>query len=74
MIKLFRAILCIVIFSLGLVSTAYATLESRLGGLVVYDTDLNITWLANAKAAGGSGFDDGFSTTDGRLTWDNANV
>ena len=72
--KLLTTALCVVIFSLGLVSTVNATLESRLGGLVVYDTDLNITWLANARAAAGSGFDDGFSTTDGRLTWDNANA
>lgn len=29
-----------------------AALESRLGGLAVYDTDLDITWLANAQASG----------------------
>lgn len=31
---------------------AQAALESRLSGLAVYDTDLNITWLANANVIG----------------------
>jgi len=39
-----------------------------------YDTALNITWLANANAGAGSAFDDGFSSTDGRMTWANANA
>lgn len=33
-------------------TTANAALESRLGGLAIYDTDLNITWLADANYAG----------------------
>ena len=33
-------------------ATANAALESRLGGQAVYDTDLNITWLANGNANG----------------------
>jgi len=37
---------------LGLASTAEASLISRLGGQAVYDTDFNITWLANANANG----------------------
>ena len=40
---------CAVILFIGLVSTAEAALESRLGGQAVYDTDLNITWLADAN-------------------------
>ncbi|MCX7113066.1 MAG: hypothetical protein NTX45_23705, partial [Proteobacteria bacterium] len=39
---------------LGLASTAEASLISRLGGQAVYDTDFNITWLANANAANGT--------------------
>lgn len=39
-----------------------------------YDTTLDITWLANANAGAGSAFDDGFSTTDGGMTWANANA
>jgi len=39
------------LLTLGLVTTADAALASRLGGQAVYDTDLNITWLANTKLA-----------------------
>jgi hypothetical protein len=39
---------------MGCTSTASAALISRLGGLAVYDTDRNITWLANANAANGT--------------------
>ncbi len=38
----------------------------------VYDTVLNLTWLANWNYGAGSSFDDGFSTTDGRMTWSSA--
>ena len=31
---------------------AHADLQSRLGGQAVYDTDLNVTWLANANLGG----------------------
>lgn len=31
---------------------AQAALEPRLGGLALYDTELKITWLANANANG----------------------
>jgi uncharacterized protein DUF1566/PEP-CTERM motif-containing protein len=37
---------------LGASSVANATLVSRLNGQALYDTDLNITWLANANANG----------------------
>ena len=37
---------------MGCTSTASAALISRLGGLAVYDTDFNITWLANANVNG----------------------
>ena len=39
-------------FSSGLVSTANAALESRLGGDAYYDTDLNITWTTDANISG----------------------
>lgn len=61
MIKLLRTILYIGVFSLGLLSTANANLEARWGGMV-YDTDLNITWLSDANYAKTSGFD-----ADGRM-------
>ncbi len=39
-----------------------------------YDTVLNLTWLGNWNAGAGSSFDDGFSTTDGLMTWSSANA
>ncbi|OIP66619.1 MAG: hypothetical protein COT35_01095 [Nitrospirae bacterium CG08_land_8_20_14_0_20_52_24] len=50
MIKRVQVLLIIII--LGVSGAANAALVSRLGGLAVYDTDLNITWLANANANG----------------------
>ena len=49
MIKFLIAILNIGVFSFGLLSSANAALESRLGGLAYYDTELNITWAADAN-------------------------
>ena len=70
--KLISTILCASILALGLATTANAALESRLGGLAVYDTDLDITWLADANAGAGSSFDDADDPNDGKMTWDNA--
>ncbi len=42
---------------------------SRLGGQAVYDTDFNITWLADANYAQTSGYD-----TDGMMFWTDANA
>ncbi len=36
----------------GFTSTSEAALYQRLGGLAVYDSDFNITWLADANANG----------------------
>jgi hypothetical protein len=44
-----------------------ATLIDRGGGLI-YDTDLNITWLQDAMYARTSGYD-----ADGKMTWSDAN-
>lgn len=52
---------------LGVVSsTAQASLIDRGGGLI-YDDDLNITWLADANYSFTSGYD-----ADGRMTWSQA--
>ncbi|MFZ4703951.1 MAG: hypothetical protein ACOYMG_28230 [Candidatus Methylumidiphilus sp.] len=42
----------VLLAGMGFASTAEAALIARLGGLAVYDTDRNITWLANANANG----------------------
>jgi hypothetical protein len=57
--------------SLGFTMAAHAALIDRGGGLI-YDADRNITWLSDANYGAGSAFDDGFSTTDGLMTWQNA--
>ena len=51
----------ILLAGMGLASTAEAALISRLGGLAVYDTGRNITWLQNANA-------------NGRMNWVTANT
>jgi len=61
-----RLLLLVVAVVLGLSGTANATLIDRGGGLI-YDTDLNITWLQDANFAKTSGYD-----TDGYMTWGNA--
>ncbi|MDO9310866.1 MAG: DUF1566 domain-containing protein [Nitrosomonas sp.] len=69
MIKLLRTILCIGVFSLGLISTANANLEARAGGMV-YDDVLDITWLADADYAKTSGYDsDGWMYWNDAMTW-----
>ena len=54
---------------------ANAALESRLGGQMVYDTDRNITWLANANLATSEDFGvrfidpTGYTDADSALNW-----
>ena len=52
MFKFLRILLSIGALLLGLLSTANAALEMRLGGLAYYDTELNITWAADANING----------------------
>jgi hypothetical protein len=54
-------------------ASSHASLVDRGSGLI-YDPDLNITWLQNANYGAGSLYDDGFSTTDGRMTFASAVV
>ena len=49
-------------------SIANAALVDRGGGLI-YDSNLNITWLQDANYANTSGHD-----ADGRMSWDDANA
>lgn len=52
---------CLVVASFS----ANATLVSRLGGLAYYDTESNLTWLANANANGLMDWDDAMSWAAG---------
>ncbi len=56
----------------------YAELHDRGNGLI-YDDELDMTWIQTADLAAGSSFDDGGGTfgdpaTDGLLTWDSASA
>ncbi len=64
-------------FGIGLVILVWigsvnADLLPRLGGVAVYDTDRDITWLADPLAGAGSTFDDGADPSDGLMTWASA--
>lgn len=56
---------------LVLMGSSQAALIDRGGGMI-YDSDLQITWVQNANLATGSVYDDGASTVDGRMSWINA--
>ena len=60
--------LCVFTLSAGVVGNAQARLEARAGGMV-YDTDLDITWLADANYAKTSGYD-----ADGLMNWADSNA
>lgn len=49
--------------------SANAALVERLGGLAYYDTEADLTWLADANYAMTSGYD-----ADGRMNWADANA
>lgn len=53
-----------IVFGLLGVGSANAALLSRLSGQAYYDTELNITWVADANLAQSSGYD-----ADGRMSW-----
>ena len=68
----FAGAFCAGVFSLGLVTSAHAALVSRLGGMAVYDTDYNITWLADANLASSNTFGVSNIYTGGVMSWDTA--
>ena len=64
-----HATLAITLLSL---STANASLEPRLGGQAIYDTDLNVTWLADANLAATNTFGVQGISLEGLMSWDTA--
>ena len=52
---------------------ANGALISRLGGLAYYDTEADLTWLADARAASGSVYDT-YQVGSGRMNWTDANA
>ncbi|MEA3470558.1 MAG: PEP-CTERM sorting domain-containing protein [Thermodesulfobacteriota bacterium] len=57
---------CAILLFFGITGIANAVLIDRGGGLI-YDSDLNITWLQDANYAKTSNYD-----SDGLMTWDDA--
>ena len=64
--------LCLVLISLSFASSANAALVSRLGGQAVYDTDFDITWLADANLAASDTFGVSNIFANGTMSWDTA--
>ena len=64
--KLLRTLSTLLFLSVA--STSNAALVSRLNGQAVYDTDLNVTWLANPNLAATENFGVSGITTSGTLT------
>ena len=59
---------------ISLISThSYATLTYVLGGQAVYDSDADLSWLANANAAVGSAYDTNYPGT-GIINWADASA
>ncbi len=52
-----------------LAGSADAALVPRLGGQAVYDTDLDVTWIADANLAAGNAFGTPGIGADGRMNW-----
>ena len=64
-----RAVAALFVIALAASSVTHAALVDRGGGLI-YDTDLNITWLADANYAQTSGFDgEGAMLWSAAMTW-----
>jgi hypothetical protein len=61
----------VLVLAMGLSGAAQATLIDRGGGLI-YDTDLNITWLANANLAATNTFGVSVIDANGTMTWGTA--
>lgn len=61
--KQILGILIVICILLGTSGNSYSALFDRGGGMI-YDDDLNITWIADANYAVTSGYD-----VDGRMTW-----
>lgn len=63
-----RLTICIILAA-GCARLACADLQPRLGGAALYDTDLNITWLANMNLAATNTFGTPGVIPDGSMSW-----
>jgi len=67
--SLFHRRAIFIILAAGSASLGYADLQPRLGGAALYDTDLNITWLANLNLAATNNFGTPGVIGDGSMSW-----
>lgn len=65
------AVCCACVFTFA-TTFSNAELVSRLGGQAVYDTDLDITWLADANLATSNNFAVTGITANGTMDWNTA--
>lgn len=69
--KVQKTLAAVLALTAWLSGAAQAALHDRGGGLI-YDDVLNVTWLQDANYGAGSSYDNGDSTSDGQMTWQNA--
>lgn len=60
-------IMCACISIPGLCTPVYAALDSRAGGLAVYDTDMNVTWVSNPQLGATESF--GYANAGATMTF-----
>lgn len=72
MLNATKSSFCAGIISLGLSATVEAALINGNNGLI-YSTDLDITWFGFGNFAANSIYDNGGNTSDGKMSWANAN-
>jgi hypothetical protein len=70
--KFFLGVACGCVLAISVSFSADAALVSRLSGAAVYDTELNVTWAANANLAASNTFGVGGILSDGSMSWNTA--
>ena len=64
----FFSAVCAILLIFAIPMSADAALVSRLSGLAYYDTDLNVTWIADANLAASDTFGMSGINTDGTMS------
>ena len=64
----FFSAVCAILLIFAIPMSADAALVSRLSGLAYYDTDLNVTWIADANLAASNTFGVSGINTDGTMS------
>lgn len=72
--KTTKALVAAIALSVGLLSATTANASLINNGSTIYDTDLNINWLANANLADIQAFGVSGINTNGGMTWNTAKL